>query len=437
MLAAVKAYCARNPHRCLRMLHVPFSDIDACDLARTQVPAAIDAAEDDMSVEPITLSCMRGVPVDHVIREFLVPVLAVVDPGRAWHNADWLAFFAHSVAPRLAFSPVPSALRAAEALIDAIGTVGDADSAAHFGPTALRRARDFTGADVALLHDFDSSAVLARIMVIPLVDSPGAIVFDEFRSLPWPTVVEGILVPVLATEYDERVATRALVTRMLASGTNYLIRAAWLDALDDADVASYCAELAPYTPIVPLRLLPALACARAGAVDGPVAPRVRRALVALAERTIDVGAPTVDALLATFPSALLDAACAAANTDLAVRAAWRVANLRAELAHVALLACARFPDTPLAARLSALVHATVRGVLDSSDELELVCSSVLRNGAVAAMFAVLDAPTFTDMCDAMAEHDQHARVALFLAHAESAAASVRVTLQETIYACLG
>lgn len=442
LTVAVKAYLALNPDRCLRMVHMPMTQLDALDdaaLARTQVPRAIEVAEDDLSDEMIVLSCMRGADVDHVIHQFLIPILAAVDGGRKWTTSAWVEMFARSVAGRIGFTPVAPRFRAAEALIDGIGFVGDEACAAHFeADDFLRRAREFTGADLELLECVDASPVLARIQMISMFASEQSLVFDELSTVLWPRVVESILIPVLAVDYTARAATNTLVTRMLQAETSYLIRGAWLDALDDADVASLVTELAPFALIMPRRLMPALICARA-TPDAQILPRARGILAELARGTLAVPDETVQNLLAKLPSTMLDVATEAREYALATRAAAHLQTLRADLVHVALALCAASQGT---ARLRAQIHALVRGAFASDSELESVCAFVIRNGAVHALATELDERTFDEMCDAMAAHDQHARLSMLLAHADRGTMihpkvnRARRTIERVMFECI-
>jgi hypothetical protein len=388
-----------------------------------QLASALDEAADIVSEEPILLGCMRGVHVSHITHEFLLPMLYAMDPFRPWACAFWVRELADSLASRIWYPPAPRELRAAEALIDAIGRVGNAACAAAFlGPdeaeSVLRRARDYTGRDIELLHIVDGSAVLARILAFPMLNSDEAMKFEEFLSLPWAVVVDAILVPVLSVDYTARVATRAIVMRMLESDEPRFIRPAWLDALYDEDAGRLAEMLAPLMPIMPRRLIPALACARA-LCDAPVAPRVRATLVDVAAGTLIVADETVAELVAKLPSAMMDAATEAGALELAQRAVCHIRELRLESVHAALALCEKCDAaTVLYARLRSIIRALVRRTLDSDsdEELERLCSLVIRRGAVPALVVVLDARTFEDMCDAMADGNQASRIRTMLAH---------------------
>ena len=103
MLAAVRAYCAANPSRCLRMMGVASAgEITEACLRDSEVPAVVEDAQDALAETPIALACMRGASPAHVIYEFLIPLIAAENPDDAdWSDPDWRDFFARGIRDRL------------------------------------------------------------------------------------------------------------------------------------------------------------------------------------------------------------------------------------------------------------------------------------------------------------------------------------------------
>ena len=425
MLAVVRAYCAANPSRCLRMMGVASAgEITEACLRESEVPAVVEDAQDALAETPIALACMRGASPAHVIYEFLIPLIAAENPDDAdWSDPDWRDFFARGIRDRLdgLDGLRGPELRAAEALVDAIGAVGDVECARAVVPRgwdahdALRRARRYTGADAELLGAVDASEMLARIHLTLLM--PG-LAFPEFATLEWSVVVDSVLLPVLvASGETERAATRALVVRMLESDESMTIRRAWLDALDDDDVGRFASELTHLISIVPRRLLPALVAARY-ADDATVGEHVRAILLDVAAGRLVVAPETLEALLRTLPSAMLDVAVEAlaveGSHETASRAALGLRELRPSLLPTALRACGSCRITCAA---GCVLYGRARALLSSSiarlraDEVAAFVGSVIRAGLVADLALATDEPTFARMCAALG----HARLATLLA----------------------
>jgi len=430
MLAAVRAYCTANPSRCLRMMGVASAGqiTDAC-LRDSEVPSAVEDAQDALGETRIALACMRGAPSAHVIYEFLIPLIAAENPDDAdWSDPDWRDFFARGIQDRLVVERAPLELRAAEALVDAIGEVGDVECARAVlrdwdAPDALRRARRYTGSDAELLRAVDASETLARIQLLLLV--PG-LAFPEFATLEWPVVVDSVLLPVLvASGESERAATRALVARMLETDETMTIRRAWLECLEDEDVAGFASELTRLVSILPRRLLPALVAANY-ANDATVGENVRAILLDVASARVAVAPETLDALLGALPSAMFDVAVEAlAVSDahvIASRAALGVRELRAGLVPAALRACG---SCRLTCSAQCVLYGRARAMLTSAlarlrpDELASLVSSAIRGGLVADLATVADERTFARVCGALG----HARLATLLASLDRAAHS--------------
>jgi hypothetical protein len=390
------------------------AEITEATLRESEVPAAVEDAQDALGEGPIALACMRGAPTEHVIYEFLIPLIAAENPeDEDWADPDWRALFARGIADRLVCLRAPPELSAAEALVDAIGEVGDVECARAVLPCgstardALRRARRYTGSDRELLCAADG-AVLARIQLVPM--APG-LAFPEFATLEWTVVVDSVLVPVLvAGGMDERAATRALVGRMLEADEPMTIRRAWLEALDDEDVEAHAGVLTSLVSILPRRLLPALV-ASSYADDAAVGAHVRAILLDVASARLDVAPATLETLLARLPSAMLDVALEARAHETAARAAASVRELRADLVPAALGACAACRRTCAAGCvLFALARALVRATFARCRADELV-GPVIRGGLVAELALVVDAAAFARMCGALG----HARLATLLA----------------------
>ena len=413
MLAALRAYCTRNPTRCLRMLGVPSAaEITESVVRDSEVPAALEEAQDALGEGQIALACMRGAPLDHVIHEFLVPLMAAESDDEDWADPDWCAFFARGIADRLVCLRAPPELRAAEALVDAIGEVGDVECARAVLPRgstardALRRARRYTGSDRELLCAADGAA-LARIQLVPM--APG-LAFPEFATLEWTVVVDSILLPVLCTGMDERAATRALVVRMLSSEAPMAIRRAWLEALDDADVGAVCDQLVHVLSVVPRRLMPALVAAR-HADDAPVGPHVRAVLLDVATGAVGVAPETLEALLAKLPSAMFDVAVEASAHDTATRAALGVRAVRADLVPIALRSCSACRN---ACGAACALYGRARSLARACAPEAL--GDVIRGGLVAELALAMDDASFARLCGALG----HARLATLLASLDRA-----------------
>jgi len=462
MLAAVRAYCAKYPARCMRLFGVTrASEITEAVLGDSQVPSALEDAEDALGEDPILLAGMRGVDPTHVIYEFLLPLIAARNPGEAyWSDVDWAALFARGVVDRITpnnATSAPPELRAAEALVDAVGRLVSSAAAdaictglgleAREGGLGLdaagvvRRARTYTGADVELLRIFDASPVLARIVLVPLVGGASAADFPELAAWEWEDVIDEFMVPVLAVSMGARVATRMLVTHMLGSGVGVTIRGAWLDSLDDADVAGFAIELTSLVGILPRRLLPALIAARHDPLTGqtqgadpPVGASTRAVLAEVADGTIPVDAATLDLLVARLPSTMLSVAADVGAHDLAASALRHIGEIGVGLAQSALRMCAvcTAPTTTCAAscpvrrRLGALVSGLVRDSVASPDDLSELLSVVIRGGLAAEFARATDETTFGAMCAAMVTHGQFARLATLLACVERAGSTARV-----------
>lgn len=434
MLAAVRAYCAANPSRCLRMMGVASAgEITEACLRESEVPAVVEDAQDALAETPIALACMRGASPAHVIYEFLIPLIAAENPDDAdWSDPDWRDFFARGIRDRLDWLDgldAPLEFRAAEALVDAIGAVGDVECARAVVPRgwdahdALRRARRYTGSDAELLSAVDGGEMLARIHLTLLM--PG-LAFPEFATLEWSVVVDSVLVPVLvASGETERAATRALVVRMLESDDAMTIRRAWLDALDDDDVGRFASELSRLLSIVPRRLLPALVAA-SYADDAEVGEHVRAILLDVAAGRLVVAPETLDALLARLPSAMFDAAVGGSVDgsahETATRAALGLRELRASLVPVALRACS---SCRLTCAAGCVLYGRARAMLSAAlarfraDELATFVGSVIRGGLVADLALAMDEATFARMCGALG----HARLATLLACIDRAGAA--------------
>ena len=419
MLAALRAYCTRNPTRCLRMLGVPSAaEITESVVRDSEVPAALEEAQDALGEGPISLACMRGAPLDHVIHEFLVPLMAAESDDEDWADPDWCAFFARGIADRLVQPVACADLRAAEALVDALGFVGDLECARAVVPDwdareTLRRARRYTGHDAELLCAVDASHVLARIQMIPMVGELG---FPEFATLEWTVVVDSILLPVLCTGMDERAATRALVVRMLSSDAPMAIRRAWLEALDDADVGAVCDQLVHVLSVVPRRLMPALVAAR-HADDAPVGPHVRAVLLDVATGAVAVAPETLEALLAKLPSAMFDVAVEASAHETATRAALGVRAVRADLVPIALRSCSACRN---ACGAACALYGRARSLARACAPEAL--SDVIRGGLVAELALAMDDASFARLCGALG----HARLATLLASLDRACGPVDV-----------
>lgn len=419
----VRAYCAANPSRCLRMMGVASAgEITEACLRDSEVPSAVEDAQDALAETPIALACMRGASSKHVIYEFLIPLIAAENPDDAdWSDPDWRDFFARGIRDRLDGLDGPREFRAAEALVDAIGAVGDVECARAVVPRgwdardALRRARRYTGSDAELLGAVDASEMLARIHLTLLM--PG-LAFPEFATLEWSVVVDSVLLPVLvASGETERAATRALVVRMLESDESMTIRRAWLEALDDDDVGRFASELTRLVSIVPRRLLPALVAA-SYADDATVGEHVRAILLDVVCARIVVAPETLEALLRTLPSAMLDVAVEGLASpdahETASRAALGLRELRPSLLPTALRACGSCRITCAA---GCVLYGRARALLSSciarlrADEAAAFVGSAIRAGLVADLALVADEPTFARMCAALG----HARLATLLA----------------------
>jgi hypothetical protein len=458
MLAAVRGYCVKYPARCMRLFGVTCaSEITEAVLADSQVPSALEDAEDALGEEPIMLAGMRGVDPTHVIYEFLLPVIAARNPGDAdWSDVDWAALFARGIVDRITPNNVTSApaeLRAAEALVDAVGRLVSSSAAEaictglglELGCDAsgvVRRARTYTGTDIDLLRVFDASPVLARILLVPMMECVGAADFPELAAWEWEDVVDEVIVPVLAVSMGARVATRMLATRMLESGAGITIRGAWLDSLDDADVAGFADELTSLARILPRRLLPALIAARhdPGAPlmrqgrDPPVGASIRAVLAEVADGTIPVEAATLALLVARLPSTMLSVAADVGAHELAASALRHLGEIPLGLAHAALRMCAVCTaptascaaSCPVLRRLGTLVSGLVRASVASPDDLAELLSVVIRGQLVAEFARATDETTFGAMCAAMVTHGQFARLATLLACVERAGSTARV-----------
>jgi hypothetical protein len=464
MLAAVRGYCVKYPARCMRLCGVTrASEITEAVLGDSQVPSALEDAEDALGEEPILLAGMRGVDPTHVIYEFLLPVIAARNPGEVyWSDVDWAALFARGVVDRITPNNVTSAppeLRAAEALVDAVGRLVSSDAADAIctglglelellgcdASGVVRRARAYTGTDVDLLRMFDASPVLARILLVPVMGGVSAADFPELAAWEWEDVVDEFIVPVLAVSMGARVATRMLVTRMLAThvlgiGADITIRGAWLESLDDADVAGFADELTSLVRILPRRLLPALIAARhdpgvQGQTSDPaVGASIRAVLAEVADGTIPVEAATLALLVARLPSTMLSVAADVGAHELAASALRHIGEISLGLAQAALRMCAvcTAPTAPCAAscpvrrRLGTLVSGLVRASVASPDDLSELLSVVIRGQLVAEFARATDETTFGAMCAAMVTHGQFARLATLLACVERAGSTPRV-----------
>jgi len=468
MLAAVRGYCVKYPARCMRLFGVTrASEITEAVLGDSQVPSALEDAEDALGEGPILLAGMRGVDPTHVIYEFLLPVIAARNPGEVyWSDVDWAALFARGVVDRITPNTVTSApaeLRAAEALVDAVGRLVSSDAAEAIctglgleleqglgGASCtysgvVRRARTYTGTDVDLLRMFDASPVLARILLVPLMGGVSAADFPELAAWEWEDVVDEFIVPVLAVSIGARVATRMLVTRMLATrmlgiGAGITIRGAWLDSLDDADVAGFADELTSLVRILPRRLLPALIAARhdpgaQGSTSDPaVGASIRAVLAEVADGTIPVDAATLALLVARLPSTMLSVAADVGAHELAASALRHIGEISLGLAHAALRMCAVCAaptascaaSCPVRRRLGTLVSGLVRASVASPDDLSELLSVVIRGQLVAEFARATDETTFGAMCAAMVTHGQFARLATLLACVERAGSTPRV-----------
>ena len=443
MLAAVRAYCAANPSRCLRMMGVASAgEITEATLRESEVPAAVEEAQDALGETPIAFACMRGAPVAHVIHEFLIPLIAAENPDdEDWADPEWHAFFARGIVDRLVPS-APHEMRAAEALVDAIGEVGDVECARRVLSTwdardALRRARRYTGSDAELVRAVDACETLARIQLVPL--APG-LSFPEFATLEWTVVVDSVLVPVLvASGMTERAATRVLVARMLESDAPMTIRRAWLEALEDEDVARFARELTHVLSVVPRRLMPALVAA-SYADDAAVGEHVRAILLDVAAERVAVEPETLEALLCALPSAMFDVAVEALASHeaahvVAARAASCIRELRASFVPAALRACSSCRGScggscVLFVRARALASSAL--ALTRADELPTVAGAVIRAGLVAEL--ATDEAALARVCGALG----HARLATLLACLDRAdgAARARDLVERRLLAAL-
>ena len=463
MLAAVRGYCVKYPARCMRLFGVTrASEITEAVLGDSQVPSALEDAEDALGEEPILLAGMRGVDPTHVIYEFLLPVIAARNPGEVyWSDVDWAALFARGVVDRITPNTVTSApaeLRAAEALVDAVGRLVSSSAADAIctglgleleqglggasctSSGVVRRARTYTGADVDLLRMFDASPVLARILLVPLMGCVSAADFPELAAWEWEDVVDEFIVPVLAVSIGARVATRMLATQMLGSGAGITIRGAWLDSLDDADVAGFADELTSLVRILPRRLLPALIAARhdpgaqGRASDPAVGASIRAVLAEVADGTIPVEGATLALLVARLPSTMLSVAADVGAHELAASALRHIGEISLGLAQAALRMCAVCTaptascaaSCPVRRRLGTLVSGLVRDSVASPDDLSELLSVVIRGQLVAEFARATDEATFGEMCAAMVTHGQFARLATLLACVERAGSTPRV-----------
>lgn len=433
MLAALRAYCAKNPARCLRMLGVSSAaEITESVVRESEVPAALEDAQDALGEGPIALACMRGAPVEHVIHEFLVPLMAAESDDEDWADPEWCAFFARGIADRLVQARACPELRAAEALVDALGAVGDLECARAVAPSwdareTLRRARRYVGNDPELLATVDASHVLARIQMIPMISE---LRFPEFATLEWTVVVDSILVPVLSTAMDESAATRALVVRMLESESPMTIRRAWLESLSDADAGALCEQLVHVLSVVPRRLLPAVVAAR-HADDAPVGPHVRAVLLDVATGAVEIAPGTLDALLARLPSAMFDVAVEASAHETATRAALGVRAVRADLVPVALRSCSSCRS---ACGGACALYGRARSLARACSPEAL--GDVIRGGLVGELALAMDDASFARMCGALG----HARLATLLASLDRAGtadvARARAEIERRLFAML-
>jgi hypothetical protein len=307
----------------------------------------------------------------------------------------------------------------------------------------VRRARTYTGTDVELLRMFDESPVLARILLVRFLGCASAPDFPELAAWEWEDVVDEFIVPVLAVSVGARVATRMLVTRMLAT-PGITIRDAWLESLYDADVAGLASELTSLVRILPRRLLPALIAARhdpgsplpreGQGADPPVGASVRAVLVQVADGTLPVEAGTLALLVARLPSTMLSVAADVGAHELAASSLRHIGEVPVGLAQAALRMCAVCTaptascaaSCPVRRRLGTLVSGLVRASMASADDLAELLSVVIRGQLVAEFARATDEATFGAMCAAMVTHGQFARLATLLACVERVGATARV-----------
>jgi hypothetical protein len=245
----IRTYLAARPERALRMLGA--RAVDDALIVRCQLYLELEGADDALNDEPLWLAALRGADDDEA-QELALGVAtafgALCPEARA------------CVAERVAAArdhAVPAYLLAAERLMDAVGAHAEPDLVEAMFPTVnaagraalLRCTRDYNG-DEDLLRVYNNSDTLARIRQVPAAHGDAALFFPELMRpyLPWQRVVEAFLVPVLrATQFGtERAALRYLFVRMLRSVAVEFLGpwcAAWLWALDEADVRANAAEL--------------------------------------------------------------------------------------------------------------------------------------------------------------------------------------------------